>query len=128
MPSSLPRPAGPCGEAIAALFLESRGYVVRARNYRSGRREIDLVVERGRTLVFVEVKWRRRDPRFGGAAEAWRPAQRRRAAAAAWAAAAEFAPAGARALRFDLVTLEESEHGLVLEHRRGAWTPGGGGA
>ena len=116
---------GRAGEAIAALFLESRGYSIRAVNFRSGRQEIDLVAQRGRLLVLVEVKWRRLDPRFGGAVSAWRPAQRRRAASAGWAVAAAFGASPEAPLRFDLITIEETASGLVLEHRRGAWSPGG---
>jgi putative endonuclease len=116
---------GRAGEAIAALFLESRGYSIRAVNFRSGRQEIDLVAERGVMLVLVEVKWRRLDPRFGGAVSAWRPAQRRRAARAGWAAATAFGGRSERPIRFDLITIEETANGLVLEHRRGAWSPAG---
>jgi putative endonuclease len=57
------------GERAAAQFLESRGYRILARNYRTRLGEIDLIAEEGRTLVFVEVK-ARRDDRFGGPAAA----------------------------------------------------------
>lgn len=114
---------GALGEGIAAMFLASRGWRIVARNFRAQRREIDLVATRGRTLVVVEVKWRRDDPRFGGAIGAWGPAQRRRAAAAAWSAAETFDPGHELDLRFDLVTLEERPRGLVLEHHPGVWTP-----
>ncbi len=118
-----PARPGAIGEALAALFLESRGWRIRARNFRAGRLELDLVAERGSTLACVEVKWRRADARFGGALAAWRPAQRRRAALAAWAAAREFDPGHERSLRFDLVAIEERPRGLVLEHHAGVWTP-----
>jgi len=109
---------GEAGEEIARLFLETRGYRLVARRLRAGRRELDLVVERGRLLVAVEVKWRR----SAGAAEAWRPAQRARAAEAVLLAMEEF---GDRPWRFDLVTIEERSDGLTLTHRPGAWSPGG---
>jgi putative endonuclease len=41
---------------LAAGFLEGLGYQILARNYRSSRKEIDLVVLDHRELVFVEVK------------------------------------------------------------------------
>jgi len=50
---------GAIGEALAAAFLEARGHVVVARNYRCPRGEIDLVTRDGRVLVFCEVRTRR---------------------------------------------------------------------
>lgn len=49
---------GKDGEALAAAFLEQKGYEVVARNYRFKRSEIDLVVRQNGWLVFVEVKMR----------------------------------------------------------------------
>ena len=46
------------GEALAARFLEQKGFVVLERNYRYKKSEIDLIVKRENWLVFVEVKLR----------------------------------------------------------------------
>jgi putative endonuclease len=46
------------GEARAQAYLEERGYKLLRRNYRSGPREIDLIMQVGCTVVFVEVKSR----------------------------------------------------------------------
>ncbi|UCD63230.1 MAG: YraN family protein [Candidatus Zixiibacteriota bacterium] len=65
------RNAGDIGrryEAQAALFFEQNGYVVRARNWRAGHKEIDLVVQKGKAVVFVEVKASRTDT-FGHPSE-----------------------------------------------------------
>lgn len=118
---------GRLGEAMAALFLEARGWTIEARNFRAGRQEIDLVARRGRTLALVEVKWRaatKAEAEAEGAAAAWSPAQRSRAAAAAWAAVRVHDPERTCTVRFDLVALDERPRGLVLEHRPGVWTPG----
>lgn len=48
-------------EELAAELFESRGAQVIARNWRRPEGELDLVVLDGRTLVFVEVRSRRRD-------------------------------------------------------------------
>lgn len=45
-------------EALAALFLQLKGYRILARRMKTRAGEIDLVVRRGRSLVFVEVKAR----------------------------------------------------------------------
>lgn len=52
--------AGRRGEDLAHRFLQSRGMIVVARNWRarSGAGELDLVAWEGETLVFVEVKTR----------------------------------------------------------------------
>lgn len=57
---------GDLGEAVAADFLEAKGYRVIERNYRFNREEVDLVCfqpyedyTQGGELVFVEVKARR---------------------------------------------------------------------
>ncbi len=46
------------GEQRAVWFYRLRGYSIVGRNVRMGNGEIDLVVRRGRALVFVEVKTR----------------------------------------------------------------------
>src|SRR4051794_41963143 len=64
---------GELGERIAERWLRLRGWRVVQRRFRSGHRDIDLVVERDRVVAFVEVKARQGD-RFGGPAAAgnWR--------------------------------------------------------
>ncbi len=49
---------GPFGEAYAAEFLEKDGYRILERNYHSRFGEVDIIAEKGRYLVFVEVKTR----------------------------------------------------------------------
>jgi len=47
---------GRAGEKIAEEYLSQKGYDILHRRYRGGRKEIDLIVRQGRTIVFVEVK------------------------------------------------------------------------
>lgn len=47
------------GETLAAWYLRVKGWRVVARRVKTPRGEIDLVVRRGRTVAFVEVKWRK---------------------------------------------------------------------
>jgi putative endonuclease len=49
---------GALAERLAADLLERNGWTILHRNWRFGRREIDLVARRGRTVAFVEVKAR----------------------------------------------------------------------
>jgi putative endonuclease len=46
------------GEELAAAFLEKKGFVVVARNYRYKHAEIDLIVQKDDWMIFVEVKAR----------------------------------------------------------------------
>ncbi|MBA3338754.1 MAG: YraN family protein [Geodermatophilaceae bacterium] len=64
---------GELGERIAERWLRSRGWRVVQRRFRSGHRDIDLVVESEGVVAFVEVKARRGN-RFGDPVEAvnWR--------------------------------------------------------
>ncbi len=52
------------GERRAARYYRLRGYRVLAANVRAGGNELDLVLRRGRRLVFCEVK-EKRGPGFG---------------------------------------------------------------
>lgn len=67
-------------ETLAAWFLRLKGYRVLARRYRTPAGEIDLIVRRGRTVAFVEVKQR---PQEAAAMEAVTPMSRQRIARAA---------------------------------------------
>ncbi len=46
------------GETSARAYLENKGYEFRSANYRTRLGEVDLVMRKGDTLVFVEVKSR----------------------------------------------------------------------
>ena len=49
---------GRWGEQAAADYLEKRGYLILARNFRTAHGEIDLIARQDNILVFVEVKAR----------------------------------------------------------------------
>jgi putative endonuclease len=75
------------GERRALVHYLLRGYRPLGWNVRAGRNELDLIVRRGRKLVFVEVK-EKRGPGFGDPLEMVDAEKRRRVrrAAAAWLA------------------------------------------
>lgn len=115
---------GRWGEHHAARFLERRGWSVVARNYRFGRREVDLVVRRRGVMAFVEVKTRAGEG-FGGAAGAitWRKRREIEAVAAHFLATRD---PGDVQLRFDAVAVTVPRRGgpVRVEHIPDAWRPG----
>ena len=52
---------GNWGERYAAAYLEKKGFRLVAQNWRCRAGELDLIMQAGPTLVFVEVKTRRGD-------------------------------------------------------------------
>ena len=69
-------------ERIAEQYLCKQGLTIVSRNYRCRYGEVDLIMEHGETLVFVEVRYRASD-NFGGAAASIHVAKQRRIIAAA---------------------------------------------
>jgi len=58
---------GDDGENIAGLFLESKGYKIKEKNYRAYRKEIDIIAIKDGDIIFAEVKTRS-TAKFGTAA------------------------------------------------------------
>lgn len=52
------RELGAYGEKLAVDFLRRRGCRILATNFRSGRNEIDIIIETDREIAFIEVKTR----------------------------------------------------------------------
>ena len=71
------RTLGASGEEAAARWYSRAGWAVVDRNWRCREGELDLIVSRGDTLAFCEVKARTTD-RYGGAAAAVTPAKQAR--------------------------------------------------
>lgn len=94
---------GRSGEQLAAIHYERDGYRVLDRNHRCSLGEIDLVVSRGSTIVFSEVKSRTTDF-FGDPSEAVTPTKqmRLRRLAAAWL---DQNPCRGMEVRFDVVSI-----------------------
>lgn len=117
---------GRWGEHHAARHLERRGWIVLRRNYRFGRREIDLVARRGRVLAFVEVKTRAGEG-YGSGLDAvtWRKRREIEAVAAHFLARGD-GDLGELDVRFDVVavTLRPGAGTARVEHVPDAWRPG----
>jgi putative endonuclease len=102
---------GQAGERIAGEYLEKRGYEVVDRNVRRPEGEIDLVVVKGDTTAFVEVKLRT-SRRMGAAVQAISPAKGKRLRALAEGYHADH-PELPDNLRIDLIAIELTVGGDV---------------
>ncbi|MGH9284871.1 MAG: YraN family protein [Acidimicrobiales bacterium] len=104
------RALGVAGEDLATAWYVARGYEVVARNWRGAGGELDLVLRRGRLLVFCEVK-ARSSVAFGAPVEAVTPAKqaRLRRLALEWLAGPGRGPGRAGDLRFDVVAVLAGE-------------------
>ncbi|HOA47766.1 MAG TPA: YraN family protein [Candidatus Paceibacterota bacterium] len=47
---------GQIGENIAAQYLQKKGYIILEQNYKKPWGEIDIIVKKGKDIIFVEVK------------------------------------------------------------------------
>jgi putative endonuclease len=114
---------GQSAEELAARFLESQGYRVLERNYRTRGGEIDIVAEEGAVLCFVEVR-STRGAEFGGPLPTINAAKQRRVVRAArrYLAARGLED---REVRFDVVGICY-EPALERELIRGAFEDGTG--
>lgn len=110
---------GRLAEDLAARRLEAHGWRVLARNVRRARGEIDIVALDGDTVVFVEVRSRKRGGLYTAEASVGRDKRRRLlSAAAAWLAESGL---GARICRFDVIVVEWDRAASSVRHVRGAF-------
>jgi putative endonuclease len=95
--------AGDAGEERALRHLQQHGLSLVERNFRCKGGEIDLVMQEGQALVFVEVR-KRADQRHGGAAASvtWRKQRRLIIAAQVYLQRYRTPPA----CRFDVIAIE----------------------
>jgi len=104
---------GDAGEDFAAAHLESRGFRVVARNFRTRMGEVDIIAHDARYLLFVEVKARRAGSMVAAEEAVDYHKQRR------LRAAAEYYLVGhpsALQPRFDVMCVELAPGGYVLRN------------
>ena len=108
------------GEEAAVQFLINRGYQIRHRNWRCGRKELDIVAVHQGELVIVEVKTRR-NKLYGNPEEAISETKIRRIVSSTDAYLRKFAidlP-----VRFDIISLTGDPQLGEIEHIPNAFHP-----
>ncbi|MGI9188956.1 MAG: YraN family protein [Longimicrobiaceae bacterium] len=113
------KPLGDRGEELAARHLERNGWTVTHRNFRMGRKEIDLVARRGEVVAFVEVKTRA-GRGYGHPLEAitWKKRREIQQVAAAWI---DRHGQTGYTYRFDAVAVIVGAGAPLLDHVEDAW-------
>jgi putative endonuclease len=108
------------GERIAIAFLTSCGWSVEAHRFKLGRHDLDLVVRKGNTVAFVEVKTRRSIGCGAAVESVSRRKQRDIARVASVWVLRQGRPHDE--YRFDVVAIHDTPGGQpVVEHVPDAW-------
>jgi putative endonuclease len=105
------------GEALAAWWLRLCGWRIMAQRVKVKVGEVDLIARKGRTVAFIEVKWRREAHSLGDAIDAQRL---RRVARAAEMLAPRFTKSGDD-VRIDVILMAPGSWPRRIAN---AWQPG----
>lgn len=109
---------GAQAEEEAVHYLRANGYDIKERNWRWKRYEIDIIAEKDRVLVFVEVKTRK-DESFGYPEEFLSIAQEDRIHQAAEAFCEQ--SQWLAAVRFDIIAILQNDFPKHLTHLEDAF-------
>ena len=111
---------GAYGEEICANHLTSKGFSIRAKNYRFGKFEIDIIGQKQDVIVFIEVKYRAGDALMAP----WQAVNRKKQRQLI-SVANHYLQQAAIDLeaRFDVVSIVHSPQGLKIEHIEDAFYP-----
>lgn len=107
---------GKKGECLAAHFLQSQGYGILENNVRFQRWELDLIAEKNRELIFVEVKTRR-GTRFGYGEEAVSRKKQKNALSVGFDYLKKHSSSKFTKWRFDIIAIDIDSDGSVKEVR-----------
>lgn len=111
---------GKIGEDMAVAYLEKNGYVIKHRNWRWNRKELDIVAQKDDMLIIVEVKSRKNEL-FGLPEEAVDGRKIRHIISSADAYIKKFCidcP-----VRFDIISIIGDKEEHVIQHIENAFFP-----
>ncbi len=105
---------GRCAEKWAALFLRLKGYKILKHRYQNPLGEIDLILQKGKLIVFCEVKARQS---LNKGLEALAPYQQKRIIKGARCFQTKYPQFQSYDFRFDYIIV----HGWRCHHLKNAW-------
>jgi putative endonuclease len=117
-----PRPDGQRWERVAESFLRKRGLHTLKRNYHCRWGELDLIMQEGEQLVFVEVRYRQHST-YGGAAESIGRQKQQRIATTAAYFLARHPRHALRVCRFDVLSIDSASGQTDIQWIRNAFEP-----
>ena len=111
---------GKYGENLATSYLRENGYRVIKRNWRTGKKEIDIIAEDDHHVIFIEVKTRTADFQLHPRDAVSVPKQRNLIfAAQTWLERSETD----KEARFDIITVITEGRKYEIEHTKDAFYP-----
>lgn len=113
------RKCGDAGEEQAANYLKEKGYKILARNYACKTGEVDIIAQKNKAIIFVEVKLRASNA-FGGGVAAVTKSKQNKIATAAINYIKDRKPEF-DSLMFDIIAITDGK----LEHIQNAFTAEG---
>lgn len=111
---------GKAGEELALSTLLKKGFTLKEKNYRFAKAEIDLIMEDGKDLVFIEVKTRQTAQIGEPYLAVTRSKQKLIIKAAHQYIVSRDLDVNAR---FDVVSIVLNSYRTDIEHIEGAFTP-----
>lgn len=102
------RHTGEQAENRACEYLQQQGLTTLTRNYHCPRGELDIIMEDGETIVFVEVRFRNNN-RFGSAAESITKTKQDKVMTTALYYLQAFPEYADRPIRFDVVAMDKQQ-------------------
>ena len=111
---------GQAGEEAAVVYLEKHGYIIRHRNWRRGRFELDIVAAKDGELIVAEVKTRK-DTQFAFPQEAVTKEKIKRTVLAADTYIKLFAIDAP--VRFDIISIVGNADNFIIDHIKEAFYP-----
>lgn len=111
---------GKIGEDMAAAYLEKNGYVIKHRNWRWNRKELDIVAQKDDMLIIVEVKSRKNEL-FGLPEEAVDGRKIRHIISSTDAYIKKFCIDSP--VRFDIISIVGDKEEHVIQHIENAFFP-----
>ena len=115
---------GLASETLAMKFLRRQGMQLIARNYQCRSGEIDLIVGKGETIVFVEVRFRK-NRQFGSPIESVTPAKQEKIIRCARHFQLNNPQLAGCDFRFDIIGISQDKNcaGYAIEWLENAFTP-----
>lgn len=114
---------GAAAEQQAQAYLMAQGFSMVAANVHCAWGEIDLVMQQGQLLIFVEVRARRRSS-FASAAESVTPAKQKKLIRTAEWFLAEYPAWAAYDCRFDVIAVDLSQRPMQIDWIQAAFMLG----